>query len=71
MLGQSGKRRRRGFGGYKKRPGFWLGALGWVKMFLPAKKLREAFPIFLTRLPIWIGGACGGDKDAVGLRIRG
>jgi hypothetical protein len=40
-------------------------------MFLPAKKLREAFPIFLTRLPIWIGGACGGDKDAVGLRIRG
>jgi hypothetical protein len=53
----------------KKRPGFWLGALGWVKIFLPAKKLREAFPIFLTRFPVWIGGACGGDKDAVGLRI--
>ena len=55
----------------KKRPGFWLGALGWVEIFLSAKKLREAFPVFLTRLPVWIGGAGGCDKDAVGLRILG
>lgn len=62
---------RRGFGGYKKRPGFWLGAFGWVEIFLPAEKLREAFPIFLAGGPVRIGGACRRDKDAVGIRILG
>lgn len=38
---------------------------------LAAEQLSETLPVFLPGLPIWIGCACGGDKDAVGLRIWG